>query len=194
MNIVQIGVNRGYDDVTPIVNDNLSTLEKFIAIEPLSVLHEDIKKCYKNVNQMIIEGLVITPHLTENKATFYYHVDDGPGYEVASMNKEHILKHVIYNPKLTVDGLVELQVDCLTINQLFDRHNLSKIDLLYIDAEGLDFEIIKSIDFEKYDILKITYEHLHVDGELVINFLESKGYSTMRNQGHNGWSHSAIKK
>jgi FkbM family methyltransferase len=193
MNIIQIGTNRANDDVTPLVNQYSSILNTFIAVEPLSVHHSIIKECYKNIPQLIIEGIAVTPTPTQEQLIFYYHKEDGPGFEVASTNKEHILKHVIYNPKLTEDGLVELKVDCLTLNQLFNKHTLTNIDILYIDAEGLDLELIKSIDFNKFNIINIIYEHLHIDGEEAIKFLESKGYSTIRNYGHNGWSHAAVK-
>ena len=194
MNIIQIGTNRANDDVTSLVNQYSSILNKFIAVEPLSVHHPTIKECYKNIPQLIIEGIAVTPTPTQEQLIFYYHKEDGPGFEVASTNREHILKHVICNPKLTEDGLIELKVDCLTLNQLFDKYVLTNIDILYIDAEGLDFELIKSIDFNKFNIINIIYEHLHIDGEEAIKFLESKGYDTARNFGHNGWSHAAIKK
>jgi FkbM family methyltransferase len=194
MNIIQIGTNKGYDDITPLVKEYSSILDKFIAVEPLSVHHKSIKECYKTIPQLIIEEIAIVPNISEEKLVFYYHVEDGPGYEVASTNKEHILKHVIFNPKLTEDGIIELQVDCLTLNQLFEKHSLVNIDVLYIDAEGLDFELIKSIDFNKFNIINLVYEHLHIDGEEAIKFLESKGYNTIRNYGHNGWSHAAVKK
>ena len=194
MNIVQIGTNRAFDDVTPLVKEYTPILKKFIAVEPLSVHHKTIKECYNDIPQFTLEGIAISPSSTEDKLTLYYHKEDGPGFEVTSTSKEHILKHVIYNPKLTVEGLVKLEVDCLTLNQLFEKHDLIDIDVLYIDVEGLDFELIKSIDFNKFNIINIIYEHLHIDGEEAIQFLENKGYNTIRNYGHNGWSHAAVKK
>jgi FkbM family methyltransferase len=193
MNIIQIGTNKGNDDVTNLIMQYSSVLDKFIAVEPLNVHHSSIKDCYKDIPQLIIEEIAIAPNPSKEKLTFYYHKEDGPGFEVASTNKEHILKHVIFNPKLTEDGIVELKVNCLTLNELFKKYNLVDIDVLYIDAEGLDFELIKSIDFEEFNIINIIYEHLHIDGEKAIKFLESKGYSTIRNFGHNGWSHAAVK-
>jgi FkbM family methyltransferase len=193
MNIIQIGTNRANDDITPLVNQYSSILDKFIAVEPLDIHHSTIKECYKNIPQLIVEGIAVTPTPTPEQLTFYYHKEDGPGFEVASTNREHILKHVIYNPKLTEDGLVELKVDCLTLNQLFEKYELINIDILYIDAEGLDFDLIKSIDFNRFNIINIIYEHLHINGEEAIKFLESKGYNTIRDYGHNGWSHAAVK-
>ncbi len=196
MNIVQIGTNKGNDDLTPLVNKYSFALNKFIAVEPLSVHHLDIKDCYKNIPQLIIEGIAIAPTPSEEQLTFYYHRENGPGYEVSSTSKEHILKHYFCNPKLTEDGLVELKVDCLTLNQLFEKHNLTDVELLWLDAEGLDFELIKSINFSKFNVNWIVFEHIHLDsnGKEAIEFLDSKGYDTQTNMGLHGWSHAASKR
>ena len=196
MNIVQIGTNKGNDDLTQLITKYSYSIEKFIAVEPLSVHHPDIKECYKFLPQLIIEGIAVTPIPSHEQLTFYYHKEDGPGFEVASTSKEHILKHYFCNPKLTVDGIVELKVDCLTLNQLFNKHSLTSIEILYLDAEGLDFELIKSIDFSKFNINLIIFEHIHLDksGFDAIEFLDSKGYDTIKNIGLHGWSHASSKR
>jgi FkbM family methyltransferase len=193
MNIVQIGTNRAYDDVTEMVNLYSDHIEKLILVEPLEVHHDTIKTCYQKQKEIYIEPSAITDDLELKELTFYYHKEDGPGFEVAGTSKEHILKHSIFNPKLTEEGIVTLKVPCITLNQLFDKYNLTDIDVLYIDVEGLDDKLVYSLDLEKYNITNIIYEHLHIDAEKVIKYLEDKGYSTIRNYGHNGWSHAAVK-
>ena len=126
----------------------------------------------------IIENSAIITDPNKKYVSFFYHKEDGPNYEVSSVNKEHILKHVIYNNKLTEEGIVELSVPALTINNLFEKHNLYHIDFLHIDAEGIDDQIIMSIDFEKYNIEKIYFEHQHIDVDNIVNFLSTKGYSS----------------
>lgn len=192
MNIIQIGSNKGNDDLTPIILAYSEIIENLILVEPLSVHFSDLKECYKNVKH-IIEQAAITDDESIKNLTFYYHKEDGPGYEVASLNKEHILKHVIFNPKLTEDGIIEEFVPCYTINNLLDKYNLLNIDILFIDAEGFDDKLIKSIDFEKYNITNIIYENLHIDNNSIINYLVSKGYSINKNWGSNGWSSLAVK-
>jgi|LakMenEpi03Aug12_release.lakeMendotaPanAssembly.Ray.scaffolds.fasta_scaffold579945_2 FkbM family methyltransferase len=194
MNIVQIGTNIANDDLTNLLQPYKLVINKFIAVEPLEVHNPLINKCYLDIPQLIIENIAITPISTNELLTFYYHIEDGPEFQVASTDKNHILKHVVSNPKLIEEGIIELKVKCLTLTELFDKYDLSTIDILFIDAEGLDFELIKSINFEKYKILNIIYEHLHINGEEAILFLESKGYHTIRNYGFNGWSHAAVLK
>ena len=50
------------------------------------------------------------------------------------------------------------------------------VDVLFIDAEGIDDKIIYSINFDKYNINKLYYENLHVDNTKLRDFLENKGY------------------
>ena len=65
----------------------------------------------------------------------------------------------------------------MTINKLFDKHNLIDIDILFIDAEGFDDRIIKDIDFGKYNINQLYYENMHIDKHMMRQYLESKNYS-----------------
>jgi FkbM family methyltransferase len=49
-------------------------------------------------------------------------------------------------------------VECSTLSALLSRHGVESLDLMQIDAEGYDYEIIKSIDFSKVRPRFINYE------------------------------------
>ena len=52
-----------------------------------------------------------------------------------------------------------------------------KIDYLSIDVEGLDFEVLKSLDTEKYYVTAITIEHNGSEqGSDIANWLWGNGY------------------
>jgi len=186
MKIVQIGTCVANDDLTQIVKENQPEL--LVLIEPMSIHNEKINQCYLGVKNVFLENIAITVDETQ-EISFYYHKDDGPMYEVATTDVNHILKHGYQN-----DGIIELKVKCLTINNLFEKYNLSKIDILFIDSEGLDDKIIKSIDFKKYEITKIYFENLHITDNNIYNFLIGIGYSITKNVGFMGWSSLAEKK
>lgn len=192
MNIIQIGTCVGNDDLTNIVKDNKVNL--LLLIEPMEIHNEAIRACYrdpentKNIENIYLENVVIVPENRDN-ISFYYHEKDGPRYEVASIYKEHILKH-----GYPMEGLVELKVRCTTLNDLFEKYNLRLIDILFIDAEGADDSLIKSIDFDKYSIDKIYFENLHISNKGVYLFLENLGYTISHNVGLGGWSSLAMKK
>lgn len=193
MVIVQIGTNQGDDEVTSLVKANAGQVAVLLLVEPLALHNEAIRRCYNDFPQAVIENACITddPEMTETP--FYYYGADNRTYEVASMNPQHPLKHSVLGAELTANGLTCATVPAMTAGQLFDKHGLKSIDVLWIDAEGMDDRIIYGIDLGKYDIAKIVYEHLHIEAEPLITYLESKGYKTHRNIGLNGWSNSATK-
>jgi len=68
------------------------------------------------------------------------------------------------------------EVSLTTFNTMLSSLGITKIDYLKIDTEGMDFDILKSIDYTKYKINIIRMEHTYCDDKLVINFLENNGY------------------
>ena len=52
------------------------------------------------------------------------------------------------------------KIKTLTINDLFEKNEITEVDFLKIDCEGLDTSIIKTINFEKYKINFLSVEFL----------------------------------
>jgi len=78
---------------------------------------------------------------------------------------------------------------------LFDKYNVTDIDLLAVDTEGMDDTILKSIDYDKFNIKTIIFENLHIKDQNIYSFLESCGYNIVdRNHGNSGWNVLAEKK
>jgi hypothetical protein len=91
------------------------------------------------------------------------------------------------------ERITSIKVKNTTINELFDKYNLKKIDILFIDAEGSDDEIIKSINFDDYDIQKIYFENIHIKDKNIYNFLIEKNYKITEKTGSNNWTSLAEK-
>lgn len=189
MNIVQIGVCNGNDDLTKIIDNNQPN--KLILIEPLNLHNNEILNCYNWVTNIFLENVVIVPQKNDNKIIFYYHIEDIPNYELSSIDKYHILKHERIQDK--INGIREIEINTMTINELFEKYELKNIDILFIDAEGSDNDILKSVDFEKYNIDIIYFENLHIKEYDIFIYLENKGYIIDRYTLNNGWSSSAKK-
>ncbi len=51
-------------------------------------------------------------------------------------------------------------VTCITFDMLLARHGLTHLDLLQIDAEGYDYEILRTIDFTRVRPAFINYERV----------------------------------
>lgn len=195
MKLLQIGSHKGYDDFTEIVKKiNPSDVELLLLVEPNQEFNSDLKSCYFNYNP-IIENIVISTDNSKRKTKFYscdknfYPDKDGSNYsELSSLIREHLLKHDIND-----SYIVESEIECSTINNIFEKYKITNLDILFVDVEGFDYNLITSIDFEKYDIKKIYYENLHINNDLMINFLKSKKYKINERILTNGWTSEAYK-
>lgn len=79
--------------------------------------------------------------------------------------------------------MVSASVNCLTFHQLCEKHSMSRLDLLHIDAEGADAEILEQVDFTKYQPSVVLYEHKHLsegDQQNVNEMLDRAGYECVR--------------
>jgi hypothetical protein len=65
--------------------------------------------------------------------------------------------------------------DLKTLQTILDEHNLKKIDFCSIDTEGSEFNIIKSIDFDKTEITVFIIENNYQEKN-VEEYLVQKGY------------------
>lgn len=186
MKIVQIGTGSGWDDLSDIIKDQ--PVEILILVEPLRVHNTSIRECYKHVENKHVLNLAISTGEGET-VTFYHHLDDGPRFEVAGTSREHIIKH-----GLSPDRIVESKVGAIRINQLLEKYQLNLLDILYIDAEGMDADIVQDLDLGKYLVRKIYFENLHLKNNDVYRFLKNKGYEITPHTGTNGWNSMAEKK
>lgn len=180
MNIIQIGTCKSNDDFLDFIRKQ-KIITNLILVEPMNIHNQDIINSFDGFPYTIENSAIVDDDSKE--ISFYYHKDDGPRFEVASVLRSHILKHGYPDN----EDLIELKVNCLTVNELFDKYNLTEIDYLFIDAEGLDEKIIKSIDFSKYKIKNIYFEIIHMDLNSTLEFLSMNGYDNQTNVGSNNW-------
>lgn len=183
MNLIQIGTNQAYDDFFKLIkNIDKNQINKLILVEPLESCNNQIKSCYSNYSY-ILENVVINIDPSIKKEKFFVSKYNW----LSSLNKSHIEKHN------TNENPIEIQVDSITLNELFDKHEILNIDVLFVDSEGMDDKLIMSIDFDKYNIDKIYYEDVHIDNENLIHFLIGKGYSVKKCDFNDGLNSIATK-
>lgn len=72
-----------------------------------------------------------------------------------------------------------LDIECLSLMEILNEHNILDIDLLSIDVEGSEYKILKSLDFDKVNIKVIISENNYEDIELR-NFLHMKNYTFIK--------------
>jgi FkbM family methyltransferase len=191
MIIVQVGTNTGNDHVLQICKQQ--SFDSIFLIEPFAIHNESIHKHYRGVPNYKIDNIAIVP---KSMATveLYYTENDGPlshvnkSYEVTSIKPEHLLKH-----NYTYTSLRKFTVPAFTMNEYLTKYNLYKIDYLFLDIEGIDFEVLETIDFNKFDIRNLQIEHLHLDKHRLFEFMSSKGYSPTKGMDLCGYDTMFVK-
>jgi FkbM family methyltransferase len=76
-------------------------------------------------------------------------------------------------------GVSVINVKTEKLNDILDKYNMTNIDFLSIDTEGSELAILKTLDFDKYNIDVITIEDNYKDEELM-KFFISRNYSFMK--------------
>ena len=70
-----------------------------------------------------------------------------------------------------------IKVNTKRLETIFDENNVKRIHYLSIDVEGAEFEVIKSINFDKVFIDIIGFENNYNDVSIpIVEYLENKNY------------------
>ena len=163
MKVVQIGTNRANDDLSNYLLSNYESLEFCLLVEPFSLHIDKIKECYSKFDNVIVENVAIRTLSQDQKdLTMYYHTNEHPNYEIATTDLSHLEKHMAWCPHLQGGEVRSFTVDCLTLEELLDKHEIHDLDLLCLDVEGIDAEILLTFNWKKYNIKKVEFEHLHL--------------------------------
>lgn len=157
---VQIGGNDGvtYDPLVDIIKRRkLSGL----IVEPIKTYFNQLYLLYQNCTRVSVANYAI---YSENGPIAMFKVKDNSNdlpvwaKGIASIDKEHFKKSNIPESEME-----EEIVEGITLENLFLLYKIERIDLLVIDVEGYDYNLIKSINFEKFKPSLIYFEHGYLD-------------------------------
>ena len=172
---LQIGTELANDHVFNFVKDK--DIELGVLVEPLKEYEESIMECYKGFKNIHLEQVAVRhDHIKEEKF-FTSELHTGIG----SFNRKHLITHRIPSEKIKTRT-----VNCININDLFDKYKLYHLDHFFIDTEGFDANILLELNLSKYQIDHIVFEYVHLDGSQMaggpktmklLNYLKSHGYT-----------------
>ena len=179
-NLIQVGVNYGDDEYA---SHNKSGSYDFILLvdaNPLCIEHA--RENYKNIPNIKFQVSAIAG---DNRDAIFFiplhgHLK-GEGSEHSSLNRKHLIKHN-YDEAF----FKEINMKCKTIADLMDENNLTELETLIIDVEGVDYEVMIGIDLIKYKFEQIIFEDFHMT-TIELTEIEQKfkkaGYSNVRKIG-----------
>lgn len=160
-----VGAGSGnYGEWIDSVKNNLTSA---VLIEPDIV---SFKKLYENYSTYEnLTFLNVGADVTNGSTTFWISPD---------INVSSILKQNCINYGYKEEELIETKISTMTLNTLINEFN---IDWLRLDAEGMDYNLIKSISTDNLKCLKyIQYEHINITEHEKISlnlYLENNGFN-----------------
>ncbi|MBK7853851.1 MAG: FkbM family methyltransferase [Bacteroidetes bacterium] len=144
---------------------------KGILVEPNPHLVNKIKS--KRQNDFLLNAGIGLGEVTE--ANYYmmdWHEFNTFSETVAKETQEH------YKGQNNLKQVIKVKL--ITINEILETHFKTPPDILSIDVEGLDLEILKTLNFEKFRP-KIICTETKVAGNInqnpIVSFLSEKGYA-----------------
>jgi FkbM family methyltransferase len=177
---VQIGANDGRSG-DPLHRLIVQRQWSGILVEPIPHVFNQLLATYHGNPLLSFENVAIADG--PEWRPFYYlreTDDDLPSWyrQLGSLDLRVLLSHRGAIPQ--IERYIEsIMVPCLTFDQLLDRHRRPRVDLIHIDAEGWEFNILKSVNVARYMPSAILYEHKHLataDARAAEDLLTSLGY------------------
>ncbi len=147
---------------------------KGVCVEPIP---EEFNELKKNRSAICIQGCISN---VPGKSKFWRIT--GPNETLSGLIAKYDPRHVsrIRNDVFFQGGSIDtIDVDCYLLNDVLNENGLFHIDYLSIDTEGGELDILKSIDFSRFDIEIIDVEDNY--GENFTDFLNTKGYLPVEN-------------
>ena len=141
-----------------------------VLVEPQPVAFEKLKQLHGERENLLLLNVAIDR--IPGKRPFYAPAQGD--VMIASFDRAHLLLH-----GLTPAEIISREIECLTVDDVLRQANFETVDLLQIDAEGYDYEIIKSINFDRVSPRIIRFEYRHFsdrDLQECLTMLADRGY------------------
>ncbi len=185
---VEIGANDGelHDPIQPYIR---SRQWRGVMVEPVPYLCERLRHNYAaEADRVAIENAAIDSG--GGRRPFYYLRPESERHDLphwyhglGSFDRRHLLESAGGDRDAIERLIVEAEVACLSLAELCSKHGIDRLDLLLIDAEGHDWEILRSVDFGDIHPRLLVFEH-HNLGEADLaeceGALRAAGYHLVR--------------
>ena len=163
---VEIGAYDGIE------GSNCYHFEKFMNWEGIAVEASPLQfeKLKKNRNCKLI-NLALG---SENKQVEFYEVVDGftQMSGINNLNFQNSFQRIKKNSNSKIN---KIDIECKTFDKLIPNNQI--IDLISIDIEGNELDVLKSIDFDKYQIKVIILENNAPNELSYLKFFLEKNFS-----------------
>jgi FkbM family methyltransferase len=158
-----------------------------LVLEPHPGVFSTLVKNYRAYPQVTAINAAIAydaPHLTlwmPDPAYLAGRQDAAALSTMASHSRELLVRNLGPHSEVATH-LQSLDVPCLTLEALLDRHHWPGADVLFVDVEGFENEILLRADLDRLDASLIVYEHhlLNDFGAAINERLGRHGYACLQ--------------
>lgn len=137
-----------------------------ILIEPMPVAYDKLIRNYNKVRDSGLVFLNCAISLRNGLKELYYFSDVDESHKdykaliaLSSFNREHLLK---FNELAQGRNISSTMVDCFRLMDVVNKYDYWDLDVLFIDTEGYDYEILRTLDFNEFHPEIIIYENQHL--------------------------------
>jgi len=135
-----------------------------VLLEPQPAVYARLCANYQDTSKFTLLNAAIDA--TSGSRTLYYVPDGASGLppwtqQIASFELEHLLKHEAKAPGLSAQIQAQA-IRTISFDDLLDTLSPDAIDVLQIDAEGMDGQLIKWFPFERVRPAVLHYEAAHL--------------------------------
>jgi len=151
-----------------------------ILIEPQPTIYERLRENYRDFPRLTLLNVAID----ETSGSRLFHSvkagSDLPEWteQIASFSLDHVKKHESDAPGLAAH-IVSQPIRTISFHDLFAQFDVTSIDVLQIDAEGMDAQLLRWFPFDRVRPGVVHYEIVHMpagdEGE-IRERLERFGY------------------
>ena len=177
--IVQIGAHDGKTDDPVYKAINRNRQWSCLFVEPIPYLYKRLKANHGDSPRFHFEMAAIGD--SSGSIPFYYIPESAfreipENYsQIGSFSREHVLS---LSQGVVDDYITEIEVPCMTFNDLLSKHQVDDIHVLIIDAEGYDWKILAQLDLDriKPDIILVEVLNLADEEEDALKTSISQHY------------------
>ena len=183
--VLQVGANDGVHD-DPVSRFIRKHHWHALLVEPVPAIFQRLKANYQGVSGVQFANVAISDR---DESRPFYFIDD-PNHElppwageVGSFIRELVTEEISGRD---VRGFIrEIEVPCLTPGTLLKQHDVKRVDLVVIDAQGYDDRILLQLPLDSIRPALIIFEHCLLSDDqrsACTNFLKQHGYSIDRDR------------
>ena len=178
--IVDVGSDRNF--IKTILQNCKNSLINYTVIDPLPIFLEKFKEENRNIKKLRLNVLKYCVAKNNSKKTFFINSDSTTS---SYFKSNHKILDLIRDDK-KFDEQKKINLKTFSLNKIFKKHKINKIDLLTLCTQGSELDIIKGT--QKY-LKNISLIRVHGDwvfkylnepliGE-TIGHLDRKGFSLL---------------